>query len=153
MVRTMKRGENGSINVSMGSLKADRVVLFSAVLFLVSRIGHDIRLNRHGYDSGRTLRGYRILRRRINPSLGARQRRLRMLFCSATNPRYIHIWNCSVTMRAHLVGNPALLQAIPGQPCIGAVDGALDMVGRGVEIIGRPQQRTYWRHDEIFDVR
>ena len=36
-----------------------------------------------------------------------------------------------MTVRAHLIGNPALLQAILSEPRIGAQDRALDMIRDG----------------------
>ena len=56
-------------------------------------------------------------------------------------------------VRAHLVGNPAFLQAVPGEPGVGALDRALDMIAR----LGRshkaiPPADIMAAH-EIFDTR
>ncbi len=48
-----------------------------------------------------------------------------------------------MTVRAHLIGNPALLQAISREPRIGAQDGALDMIRlRGAGIPGRQNDQA-----------
>jgi hypothetical protein len=46
----------------------------------------------------------------------------------------------SMRVRAHLVGNPVFLQAVPGEPGVGALDRALDMIGGSREVIGRSHQ-------------
>ena len=39
-------------------------------------------------------------------------------------------------VRTHLVGNPALLKAALCQPLVGALDGALDVIGAAVWLVG-----------------
>src|SRR6266478_7888228 len=70
IVRTMKRGENGSISVSMGpSGEFSRPFLAASLAQLPEQPVHDIGGRGHRYDNRRP-RGYRIARRRINPSGG-----------------------------------------------------------------------------------
>src|ERR1700744_52264 len=55
IVRTIKRGENGSINVSMGPLEADCAALFAwpdaSLIQNAAQALHDIRHAGHGYDT------------------------------------------------------------------------------------------------------
>src|SRR5260221_39609 len=69
------------------------------------------------------------------------------LQCNVSGPTSVG----SVTVRAHLVGNPALLQAALRQPCVGVLDGTLDMIGRSREVIWRSDQRAQRRNHEVFD--
>src|SRR5439155_10815026 len=48
----------------------------------------------------------------------------------------------SVAVRAQLLRYPALFQAALRQPGVGALNGALDMIGRAREVVGRSHQRT-----------
>ena len=60
---------------------------------------------------------------------------------NATGPS-AHCTVGSMSVRAHLLGNPAFLQAVLGEPGVGTLDRTLDMLGGPREIIRRSDQRT-----------
>src|ERR1700730_2447553 len=131
IVRTMKRGENGSSNVSMGPLKASCAVIILVARSLFQSCNndvHDIWRTGHGYDNASRLRlpnsppinqYVTLLGHLPGCHLIALQREVRK----------------SVAVRAQLVGNAALLEAALRKPGIGTFDGARDVIGRARKIV------------------
>src|SRR5258705_13577758 len=87
----------------------------------------------------------RTIRPRCCPSFETRPtgpREARPMINSDAAPQDEGVAADSVAVRAHLVGYPALFQTALRQPGVGAVDSALDMVGRAREVVRRSHQRT-----------
>src|SRR5258705_1130891 len=57
----------------------------------------------------------------------------------------------SVAVRAHLVRDLALLQAVLREPSVGAQNGAIDVIGGTRKIVRRSDPGAQWGDDEIFD--
>src|SRR6202000_2825656 len=120
IVRTIKRGENGSINVSMGPLEADCAALFAwpdaSLIQNAAQALHDIRHAGHGYDTRSRCEATKPCARLDDRRPG--------LFAVQRNGR---TFGRSVAVRPHLAGNVALLHAVLRQPGIGSLDCAIDM--------------------------
>src|SRR5258707_8606152 len=109
IVRTIKRGENGSINVSMGPLEANCAALFAwPDASLIQNAGqalHDIRHAGHGYDAGSRCEATKSIGEQ---TIRRSNDRRPVIFAVQRNGR---TFGRSVAVRPHLAGNVALLHA------------------------------------------
>src|SRR3977135_4506690 len=117
-----------------------RIILLSrSLIHYQNNPLHNIRRRGHGYDSGSPAKlpippaeNQSVPRQGIPPAVRS--------FCGAT--QLDRVSQGSVTVRAHLVGNPALLQAILRQPRVSAPDGAQDDTVARDDVGGRSAE---WR--------